>query len=261
VRNILHRISRRSAVVAALIVTALGVLAGTSYAVSAAPASSASIPPGTIHGCVILNGTRTLEKVYTDPSAGTTCPSGSFQVIWNITGPQGPAGAKGATGATGPAGANGSSVLTTTGAPTGSCVSGNTDIDLKNGEIYSCTSGTWTDTGSSIQGPQGATGATGATGPTGPAGPSTAGPTGLHETVVTMDMAAPGGAVTCPSAEPYALSGGYKLDSGVSAANIAISGNYPATSSSGSPTGWDVAFQASSGLTGSLVTVYVDCSA
>lgn len=51
-----------------------------------------------------------MERVYTSPSQGTTCPSGSFQVIWSITGPKGatgatgPAGAKGATGATGPQG-------------------------------------------------------------------------------------------------------------------------------------------------------------
>jgi len=46
-------------------------------------------------------------------------------------------------------------VLTSAAAPTGTCTSGDTDIDLANGEIYTCTATAWNDTGSSIEGPMG----------------------------------------------------------------------------------------------------------
>jgi hypothetical protein len=42
-------------------------------------------------------------------------------------------------------------VLTSSGAPTGSCTSGNTDIDLTTGEVYSCVSSAWVDSGHSIK--------------------------------------------------------------------------------------------------------------
>jgi hypothetical protein len=133
-RNLITRKSILTAVAAAALIATGG---GYALASSSKPATPASIPPGTIHGCVILNGTRTMEDVYSNPSQGTTCPSGSFQVIWSITGPKGatgPAGPQGATGATGatgpqgPAGPPGTSAIesvTATFNLTGRDVSGN----------------------------------------------------------------------------------------------------------------------------------------
>jgi hypothetical protein len=84
---------------AALAVGLLGAGFGTAEAVT-------SIPPGTIHGCV-AGSSRTLEHVYTNPSSGTSCPSGESQVIWSKQGPAGPQGPAGAAGAQGPAGVAG----------------------------------------------------------------------------------------------------------------------------------------------------------
>ncbi len=42
-------------------------------------------------------------------------------------------------------------MLTSDGAPTGSCTSGDTDVDLSNGEVYSCESSAWTDSSYSIK--------------------------------------------------------------------------------------------------------------
>jgi hypothetical protein len=64
--------------------------------------ATSSIAPGTIHGCV-AGPARSLERVYTNPNKGTTCPSGEFQVIWNQKGPAGPQGPAGPSTA-GPAG-------------------------------------------------------------------------------------------------------------------------------------------------------------
>jgi hypothetical protein len=44
------------------------------------------------------------------------------------------------------------------GAPEGACTTGNTDVDLANGEVYTCTASAWADTGSSMEGPQGPAG-------------------------------------------------------------------------------------------------------
>jgi Phage Tail Collar Domain len=99
-----------------------------------------------------------------------------------VPGPAGPQGAAGATGATGPQGVagtdgtNGTNVLTSSGAPTGPCTTGDADIDITTGDVWKCNTSVWTSTGSSIEGPQGAPGPQGATGPQGPAGP--AGPAG-----------------------------------------------------------------------------------
>jgi hypothetical protein len=66
----------------------------------------------------------------------------------------------GATGAQGPAGTNGTNVQTSPGSPgTGSCTNGDTDVDLTDGEVYTCTVTGWSDTGSSIEGPAGPAGA------------------------------------------------------------------------------------------------------
>jgi choice-of-anchor C domain-containing protein len=51
--------------------------------------------------------------------------------------------------------ANGGSLLTGTGVPISSCTTGDTYIDLTTGEVYSCSSGKWADTGKSLKGPAG----------------------------------------------------------------------------------------------------------
>jgi hypothetical protein len=75
--------------------------------VALAGASAATpLPAGTIHGCV-SGASRTMTNVYTNPSKGLTCPSGSFLVTWNEQGPAGVAGPAGAQGPAGPAGPQG----------------------------------------------------------------------------------------------------------------------------------------------------------
>jgi hypothetical protein len=115
------------------------------------------------------------------------CPAGTVLVIVGakgapgaigdngINGARGPKGATGARGKTGPKGAagangtNGASVRITAGVPIGSCTTGDSDVDLATGEVYTCTTGAWVNSSYSIMGPAGAKGAMGATGPAGPA--------------------------------------------------------------------------------------------
>ncbi|MGH3256773.1 MAG: hypothetical protein ACRDOU_15495 [Streptosporangiaceae bacterium] len=79
---------------------------------------------------------------------------------------------QGTAGENGTNGTDGASVLTSDGAPTGSCTSGDTDIDLTSGEVYSCESTAWTDTDHSIQGPAGTNGTDGTNGTNGTDGAS-----------------------------------------------------------------------------------------
>jgi Collagen triple helix repeat (20 copies) len=187
---------------------ALTIGGGTAYATIAATPVSSS---GVISGCytnAAVNGSHVIVL----QDQGTSCPKGTTAVSWNQTGPAGATGATGATGSTGsagpigptgatgavgatgaqgpvgltgpagpqgpagPTGAAGAIVVTSQGAPSGSCTPGDTDIDLASGagdgEVYSCTSSGWVDSTYSIQGPAGATGATGPQGPAGPAGSS-----------------------------------------------------------------------------------------
>jgi hypothetical protein len=69
---------------------------GYALAADAAPAA-ASIPAGTLHGCV-SGSTRVLEHVFESNTSGTVCPSGSFLVYWGVTGPKGAPGAPGPSG-------------------------------------------------------------------------------------------------------------------------------------------------------------------
>jgi hypothetical protein len=98
---------RKIALAAGIAVVAIGGGSAALAASSTPKAGSAVIPPGTVHGCIVLNANRTLEDVYLNPASGKTCPAGTDQAIWSITGPAGPTGATGATGATGPAGPQG----------------------------------------------------------------------------------------------------------------------------------------------------------
>jgi hypothetical protein len=176
----------RTALIAIGGTIALTIGGSAAYAtVAAGPVSSS----GVVSGCFTnaeVNGSHALVLQDT----GTTCPKGTTAVSWNeqgpagpvgpagavgATGPAGPAGPAGATGSTGPAGVpgsagangtngtNGTSLVTSSGDPTSSCTSGDTDINLANGEVYSCsTESAWVDTMSSIEGAQGPAG-TGAT--------------------------------------------------------------------------------------------------
>ncbi len=140
---------------------------GTAYAtIAASPVSS-----GVITGCY-TNAEINGSHVFVLQDAGTSCPTGSTAISWNQTGPagsqgpqgiQGPPGPAGVSGATGPAGA---SVLTSPAFPPNPCISGNTDIDLANGDVYSCSASVWSPTGSSLQGPPGTNGTNGTNGNT-----------------------------------------------------------------------------------------------
>jgi hypothetical protein len=82
----------------------IGTGAASATVLSAAPA------PGnyTLYGCV-SGTTRTLEHIYTVASNFKNCPSGSFAVAFNSTGPKGATGATGKTGSTGATGKTGPS--------------------------------------------------------------------------------------------------------------------------------------------------------
>ena len=160
VRSALARGQRGWRLHGAILAIAAILLLGTGVAVASVAPGSA---PKTIHGCV--NRTTSVLTVRT----GGHCPAGTTAISWNEAGPPGATGSTGARGLhgmPGPAGTNGtngtdgtngtngtdgSSVRTSAGVPTGSCTTGDTDIDLANGEVYSCESSAWTDTTQSIK--------------------------------------------------------------------------------------------------------------
>jgi hypothetical protein len=102
----------------------------------------------TYYGCVIASS-GTLSDVTTNGTP-PTCPPNSRLISFN------------SGGSSGTNGTNGSSVVTSSGVPSGTCTTGNTDIDLANGEVYTCTSSAWMDTGSTVKGTNGTNGANGA---------------------------------------------------------------------------------------------------
>ncbi|MGB6455045.1 MAG: hypothetical protein WBH47_11225 [Streptosporangiaceae bacterium] len=61
----------------------------------------------------------------------------------------------------GPAGTAGTSLVTSADEPSTTCNVGDTDIDLATGEVYTCVSSAWSDTGNSIQGAAGTNGTNG----------------------------------------------------------------------------------------------------
>jgi Phage Tail Collar Domain/Collagen triple helix repeat (20 copies) len=157
-----------------------GGLAATGVALAAPTTTSFAACVSQVGGVlynVTTNGTPKCvakDKIITWNQNGPTGPAGP-------AGPQGAAGAPGATGPQGVAGpdgtdgtdgSDGTNVLTSSGAPTGSCTTGDADIDITTGDVWKCDAGGWTATGSSIEGPQGAPGPQGAAGPQGPAGPA-----------------------------------------------------------------------------------------
>jgi hypothetical protein len=134
--------NKRIGLMAAGLAGALVLAGGAAFgAVSSIPDSA-----GVIHGCYDSGGN---VKVI-DTSVTTTCPKGYSALNWNQTGP---------AGQQGPKGISGSSIVTSQGAPSGSCTTGDTDIDLADGEVYTCTASAWTDIRSSVKGPPGPPGA------------------------------------------------------------------------------------------------------
>lgn len=58
-----------------------GILGAGAAGAAAYAATTSSIPPNTLHGCI--TGTRrALEHVYASNTAGVICPSGEQRVIW-----------------------------------------------------------------------------------------------------------------------------------------------------------------------------------
>ncbi len=146
----------------------LGVV-GTAAAVAGNP------PPTPYKACANAKSVLTLE-------VNGACPSGSVLVSLGAKGATGVAGKLGKQGATGPQGpqgppgskgtdgADGASVDTSPAVPSGFCTEGDSDIDLANGEVYSCMAYFWEDSGQSIMGPAGASVVTSAGAPNGACG-------------------------------------------------------------------------------------------
>ncbi len=85
------------------VVLLLGAGGGAAYALTAAAPKPGNY---TMYGCVSTK-THTLSGVYTTAANFKTCPTGSFAVAWNSTGPIGKTGATGPAGPVGPAGPEG----------------------------------------------------------------------------------------------------------------------------------------------------------
>jgi hypothetical protein len=100
------RISRRAA---ALLVSAVAVAIGGSYAYASIPDSA-----GVIHGCYDKNGLRVIDPVI-DPSSGAACKNNETSLDWSQSGPQGPPGQDGTDGTNGADGVSGYELVTSTG--------------------------------------------------------------------------------------------------------------------------------------------------
>ena len=123
------------------VAVATAVIVGGAFEI--AGVATAGPPPPTFSACVA----HATGSLYGTTTNGTpTCFPHDSVISWNEQGPPG---------------MNGSSIVTSAGAPTGACTTGNTDVDLGNGEVFTCTASAWVDTGSSIKGPKGDSGAPG----------------------------------------------------------------------------------------------------
>ena len=145
-------------------------------AISAATATTRNLQ---FTGCLLKGNVKSVA-IGTAPAK--SCPLPAVRITWSQTGPagapgpsgpvgpagsagapgargdSGPAGPAGLPGAPGTAGTNGTNVVTSPGAPSGSCTTGNTDIELDNGEVWSCPATTWINSLFSIRGPAGPAG-------------------------------------------------------------------------------------------------------
>jgi hypothetical protein len=119
-------------------------LVGSGVVVSMATATPT---PSTTYYACLSNVGGVLNKVNT--KAPPKCGVGSKNIKWSQIGPAGTHGTNGT---------NGTIVVTSPGAPSGACTTGDTDIDLANGEVNSCVTSAWNDSGSSVEGPAGSPG-------------------------------------------------------------------------------------------------------
>ena len=174
-------------------------LVGTAAAVTR-PSSTSKMSPATPYmACASKQGVLKIMTKW-------TCPSGTVEVklspaaktvvngATGAEGPQGMQGPQGPAGSQGSAGSNGASVLTSAAVPTDACTTGDSNLDLENGEVYTCTASVWVDTGNSLEGPQGPQGVQGIQGLAGPQGP--AGSDGTDGASVLTSAAAPTDACT-----------------------------------------------------------------
>ena len=170
-----------------VLIIALALVATALIGGGAAFAYHQSISTTVFYACENVSTGAVDSTTITQDDTLDCSTHGAFSTLvnWSVTGPQGqtgPAGpqgapgvqgTQGATGPVGPAGTpgtngtNGSNVLTSAGVPSDACTTGDTDIDLANGEVYSCVALAWSDTGNNITGPKGSQGPIGNTGPSG----------------------------------------------------------------------------------------------
>jgi hypothetical protein len=139
--------------VALIVVVAALVTAGTTLGVTKA---SAQGPNVTYYACLAKG------KLTNVGTTAPTCKSSATQISWN------------SQGATGTDGTNGTSFVTSPTMPAGACSNGDTDLELDNDDLWTCVGGSWSNTGTSVQGAQGAQG---------PAGPGQV--IDLHDTIAT----------------------------------------------------------------------------
>jgi hypothetical protein len=124
------------------------VLVGSGLAATGIVAVATATPSPTYTACLTTLG----GALYNVTTNGTPkCLGKDKTITWSQTGPQGAAGA------------NGASVVTSTGVPSGMCTTGNTDIDVANGDVYTCAASAWGSSVGSIEGPEGPAGSGGGT--------------------------------------------------------------------------------------------------
>lgn len=144
------------------------------------------------------NGTGVDGDFYLRTTTGDVYQrsAGTYSIIANITGPQGPTGATGsagATGSTGAAGTNGATWRSGSSVPSnGTGVDGDFYLRTTTGDVYLRASVTYSIV-ANITGPTGATGSAGATGPAGPSGIVSC------KTVATSNVASLSGTTTVDS--------------------------------------------------------------
>ena len=201
----------------------LGVAAGLVLGVVGTAGAAMALSSHAVRACSTNSGVLKLAR----PNG--SCPSGSSPVTIGARGDRGPRGPVGARGATGPRGAGGPKGL------------------------------------AGARGAAGPRGAVGARGPKGAAGQSY---TAADEVVVTAQMSQDTsdpsqgsptydtyGIVTCPAAEPVAVSGGVKTE----LYSTSVNKSEPtAGSPSSAPTGWEA--ETANPSTYDLGIVYAVCS-
>ena len=130
-------------------------------------------------------------------------------------------------------------MLTSDGVPTGTCTSGDTNIDLTTGEVFTCVSASWTDSGHTIKWNAGAN---------------------VTSVVTQVDNGSTATA-TCPAGDT-ALGGGA---SGSGMPTPALVSSFPINGSGGKlqtgqqPVGWKIIYASVVGLT-FQADAYVICS-